>query len=378
MSPSESTPSPQSAVAANAGSQNGDALQPSGPVSLDSLAQALDALNPPTAPEASDSRPAAVAAPEMPPAPAAAADAGNELPPEEQPHEGADAPAAGEDLSQLEEFNALDPEVQKHALELAKELKAQGLSVGEAKRIGKLLHNKSESEARLTQQIETLQQQIEELKAGPPATADAAQTLPMPAKVAELKNNAEIERREMQLQNVLDWCEDNPEGGEANGQVFTPEEVKAIRRDSRQELRWLPKRREQLNQQAAVQQAQRQAREQTLKDFPALNDPANPDAKLAQQLIQSEPALAHRPNRDYLALALATGHRLLQSELAARKAPKPAANGNGAVARKPQASSGGAAAPRATGGQAQVAQLLKTAKERPSPAALEALLPHVQ
>lgn len=378
MSPSESTPSPQSAVAANAGSQNGDALQPSGPVSLDSLAQALDALNPPTAPEASDSRPAAVAAPEMPPAPAAAADAGNELPPEEQPHEGADAPAAGEDLSQLEEFNALDPEVQKHALELAKELKAQGLSVGEAKRIGKLLHNKSESEARLTQQIETLQQQIEELKAGPPATADAAQTLPMPAKVAELKNNAEIERREMQLQNVMDWCEDHPEGGAANGQEFSAEEVKAIRRDTRQELRWLPKRKEQLGQQAQAAQAQRQAREQIVKDFPELNDSENSEAKLAKQLLATDPQLASRPNRDYLALCLAAGHLLKQQQLAQRKGqPAAAAKPNGAPVRRPTANNGNGAPPRATPAS-NVQQLLKQAKERPSPAALEALLPHVQ
>lgn len=374
-------PSPQSAAAANAGSLNGDALPPSGPVSLDSLAQALDALNPPTAPATSDSSPAAVAAPETPSAPADTAAPENELPPEEQPHEATtDAPAAGDDLSQLDEFNALDPEVQKHALELAKELKAQGLSVGEAKRIGKLLHNKSESEARLTQQIETLQQQIEELKAGPPQTAEAATDLPMPVKVAALKNGAEIERREMQLQNVMDWCEDNPEGGAANGQEFSAEDVKAIRRDTRQELRWLPKRKEQLGQQAKFQQAQRAHREQVLKEFPVLADPQNPVTQLARKLM-ADPQIARQPNADYLALALATGHQALEAEKAKRKATATATNGNGkatgAPVRRPAASSGGGAPPRATNGS-NVQQLLKNAKERPSPAALEALLPHVQ
>lgn len=370
--------SPTSPTPSNAGSPNGASPQPSGPVTLDVLSQALAAVNPPEHPSNEDSPPTPTTAAN----PAAATDPGATLP-EEQPLEGNEPPAAGEDLSQLDEqqqgdpFAGLEPDVRAKAIELAKELQAQGLSVGEVKRIGKLLHDKGEMESRLGQQIEALNAKIEELQAGGQA-AEANPAIPMPPKVAALKNPAEIERRELHLQSVLDFCEDNPDGGEINGQSFTAEDVKSIRRDARTELRWLPKRGQQLQQAQQFQQVQQQAREQTVKDFPALQDPENPDTKLARQLVSTDPQLAGRPNADYLALALATGHRLLQADLAKRKAPANGTKPAGGQRTRPVASSGGAAVPRANGQAQNVAQLIKTAKERPSPAALEALVGFVQ
>lgn len=380
------TATPNSPAAANAGSPNGALSQPvTGPVTLDVLSAALAAVDSPGQPENQESPPAGFApAPEATPNPADAASP-VETAPEQTPLAGSEPETAGDVLSQTEEAGGEDPlagleaDVRERAIELARELKAGGLTVGEVKRIGKLLHQKGETESQFRQQIEGLQQEIEQLKSSATPAEDAA-AVPMPAKVAALKNPREIEQREFKVQSVLDWCEDNPDGGELNGQTFSADEVKAIRRDARQELRWLPRRQQQLEQQAQLRQQQQAVRSQTLKDFPVLNDPENPDTQLARRLMSTDPQLAQRPNADYLALALAMGHRLLQADLQKRKAPaaaKPAAAANGLPRAKPAANGGASAAPRATP-QGNVNQLLKSAKERPSPAALEALLPHVR
>lgn len=377
-----------SSPGADAAGQNpGNATSPLiGATGLSALAEAVTQLETPAAPESSaPTPPPAEGDPEVPAdSPTPPETPGENLSPEEtKPQPGSDEPgsATETDLSQPEpagdDLAGLDADTKARVLEIAKALKAGDLKPGELPKIAKLVGQKHEQTEQLTQKIETLEKQIEELRQAPPVASETATPLPIHPKVAALKNEAEIERKEAELTNLIRDCEDFPDGVPAdrtpNGREISAEQVKQTKRDAEDQLKALPKQQRVLQQRAQLQQAQRAHREQVLKDFPVLNDPQNPTTQLARKLM-ADPQIARQPNADYLALALATGHQALEAEKAKRNQPAatPAVR---PVVRRPAASNGSGAPPRpaATNGASVSAAKERIGKER-SVGALAALV----
>jgi len=302
------------------------------------------------APEGSPT-PGAQPDPETVPSPAPETEPGQETLPAEtppeppDPSEGGEGAGTGEPETVLPESDnaeltqalaGLSPTERQKALELVK-----ALPPGEIPRIAKLVSKVHTAE----QTIEAQAKRIEELetKGETPPTATGAS--PLPTNVAKLKSLAEVNSRldvvEGNANALQDFLDANPgdkntvydlTSGEAvqaepDGKRFaTRQQIVDQKAALRAEAKALPKRAQEITRQAQFNQAKTEARAKIVADFPYLSDPENPDTKAAQQLLKSDPVLNSYAHGDYLALALARGHRELQAEAAARKG-----NGHGKI-----------------------------------------------
>lgn len=338
------------------------------------VAQAeLPAANEPTqnspTPGATEPGPETVPAPGAEPAP------GQEnLPPETTapPGEGEQPPAPGETTEQP--TSTSPEEKQKAEKDKAEKLKAK--QAGQ-ERIDELTGKNYQ----LKGQLEELKIKLAEAEAkleattagGPPTVAPGPGALP-PA-VAKLKTLQEVEARldyaESNADALQDFLDANPgsattvydiNSGQqveepADGQrYFSREQIIARKAALRSEIKALPKRARELTQQAQFNQAKAEAHAKIVADFPYLNDPENADTKQAQQFLKTEPILNSYPHAEYLALALARGHRELQAEAAARKAGK--AGGKATAAARiiqPRVPLTAGAQPQTTGAQTTAA-----------------------
>jgi hypothetical protein len=255
------------------------------------------------------------------------------LPPEEETPQAEEQTPQGEgdsttDLSQSQdselsaEVQKLSPAEQTHLANMLKKLTAGEASWDDLKRVPKLKNQ-------IEQLKQEFQSQIEALKSERAAEAQTLQTLPaqVPETVAKLKTAEEIEARlELAHSNaeaLQDYLDANPGDAETRYQVgdqeFTRKQLIEKRAAWRGELRALPRRLSEINARAQFQQARHKAEADIRRDFPILNDEENPDTKMALKLAK-DPRFAGDVAGDYMALALATGHRMLQAELTARKA----------------------------------------------------------
>lgn len=303
---------------------------------------------------------------------------------EVQAQEAAEAEAgagAGEtvDLSQLEPevaeaLKGLNGDAQKHLIEIAQAVANGETTIGQVKRQFKL--GKAENE-----ELQTLRQRVQELEARPPVAAASN----VPPSVAKLKTVEEVEARTEQLQDsvqaIEDFLDENPNGGQIGEQEFTRAQLVQRKRGLQEELRALPKQAQALQATARLTQEQATVRAGVVKDFPYYADETNPDAKLAREMIQGTPAIKAFPNMDYLALALARGHRELQAEKTKRaagrlgaaakagvQASRPGVKPGVVAAAKPHTAV--SAATKAPTGGKPVGELVKNVKDKDSFAAL--------
>jgi hypothetical protein len=257
------------------------------------------------------------------------------------------------------ELAELPEDVREQLLAMAKEVADGSINFGDLKRGHKLAARHAEEVEQLRQENESLKQKLE------------AGTTTAPGGEAGLyKTVDDVVKREQQLQKVLDWCEDNPEGGEFNGQEFTAAEVKDARRKARDEIKYaLPGRKEQLQQQAQQQaqftKAQQQARGEVLKNFPALKDPDNTETQAVNKMLHEVPMLKTMfISPELAALTWLRGEQALRADLAKRGVQSPKSKVQsprpGAVKTGRPSGGGGTAAPARTGAGPTVAK----AKER--------------
>ena len=294
---------------------------------------------------------------------------------EEKPEGEGDEPKsedAGEtDLSQSDDkelneaLQGLNADAKESLMEVAKAIANGETTIGQVKRQMKLGRQENE-------ELQRLREENEQLKANPP-TATVSRELP--PTVAKLKTVEEVESRSQVCEESIDALEDflekNPQGGEIGGKEWTREQLIDRKRAFRDELKVLPKQQQIIQQQAQFTKVKTEAAAQIRKDFPVLNDPDNPDTKASRALLKTDPIINQYPNADYLALALARGHRELQAELTARKAgtaartvQRPGAKTGTVPAAKPHGS--GTAPARSTNGTAPVGDLLKGVKDKSS------------
>ena len=285
------------------------------------LEAALARVNLPASDETDGSPPAgAQSAPEAPATPTGEETAGENLESGEPKPDGAETPAGETEtvLSQSELQQAvagLPPELQEHLAKVIAE------RPGEIPRISKLLTEKHQAEAT----IETLQAELDELKESRVVTSAATATAALPEAVTKLKTveavEAELDRVSTDIEQLTDFLDANPGSLEAEYQVgdktFTRQQLINRRADLRVLAKALPKQAQALTHQAQFKTARTEAVNQLVRDYPQWNDANHADVKLAKQLAKL-PQFAREQNGDYLALAVATGDRVLKAELAAR------------------------------------------------------------
>lgn len=371
---------PNSAAPTTAGSRNGAvSVAPNGPLTRSVLASALERMDepesdptnlPPQLPGPERAEPAT--ATEVPAQTASAEDlTAPETPSAESEPETPATGAPNENpTSQPDEISQLPQDVRALVTEMAREIASGKTTIGELKRGHKLARE-------FQSKMEAMQEQIEQLKAQPQPAADPEPTDLNP--ITNVKDGATLRKVKRETHELLEFAEENPEGGTFQGKEFDAAQVRDLRRQARRALDiWIPERAEQLARSTAIRQQQTQARQLTVQDFPYLNDGEHQDTKVARQLLAAEPALAGRVNADYLALCIARGNRELQSDLAKRKAGGLPANssapinGNGRPAApkgRMVTPAGGSAAPRITA-QQSVAQAVQRAKKEGSREAL--------
>ncbi len=342
---------PNSQAAAGGGGQNGDGSTPAtGPLNRSVLSNLLKAAATPTEPTNADPQTPPPGGPE-PTEPAAPLEPGTDLPPEPAP--GADAPDDGTPSPSGEpqgEPASLPPEVQQHVNDLAQLLADGKLSIGEVKRIEKLLRGKGTAEetiAQLQSQVAELQQRIESGPAAPEAnTAGSQGSNPLAAVV---KDEASARQMTRTLHDILDFCEDNESGGTYKGQEYDADGIRALRKDARRALDvHLPERKAELAQQAQVQQGRQRTQVWLKANAPWAYDRENPDGRRAAEYM-TDPTIKSRADGDVIAAMLVLGEKELRKQMALKAKPgqrasAPATRTNGTPAGKPPAPGGGGAA----------------------------------
>jgi len=248
---------------------------------------------------------------------------------------------------------------------------------------------------KLEAQLEELTAKVEQLQ-GEESRGLRVESQPtaLPETVAKLRTPAEVTARiqkvESEAEALQDFLDANPGDAGTVHQIgerqMTRQELINWRASLRAELKALPQRAQQIAQATEFQQKRKAVAQKVAADFPQVRDPENPDAVLARQLL-SKPQFAGEVEAEYLALAMATGHRILQAQLAqkkngtnghaaangtARGDARPTTNGNGIQKGKP-AGAPSAAAPRSNGHTNGKALLERARRER-STDALAALI----
>lgn len=220
-----------------------------------------------------------------------------------------------------EALNGLDETQRGQMLEMLQDVKAGKANWGEIKRGHK-------ANSGLVQQLESLRNEIESLKGGGNATSQRdedtrpAAASAMPAEVARLRTVDEVRSLVDVLDSRIEFAEEflhaNPDGGLINGEQFTRAQIVEQKREWKKQKNAAPARIEQIREQATFTAQQSAAKRQIATDFPQLNDPEHPDTKVAREFLK-DPRINGQVNGDYIALALATGDRVLKAELAARR-----------------------------------------------------------
>lgn len=251
---------------------------------------------------------------------------------------------------------ALDEDVREQVLDLAQDIADGVVNLGEIKRGHRLALDFAAERNRLNSENQALREQVQNggNRNGQPV----------------LNTPDQVQARIDQLQDILDWCEENPDGGDFgngdNAKSFNAEEVRAIRRDTNKELRRLPAQLQAAQQQAAqaqqFAQSQRQARTQAEKLFPFLTDRNNAETKQVRALLESPMgALIKRQflSPETAALTWIRGQAAMRNAVKNKNGAGANANGRGGVQRGRPASGGtSAGAQPGRGGPS-----LKTAKE---------------
>ena len=365
-------PAPKPASAPNGG-QNGASGIPAGILNRSDLANVLAQMDGETAADDNDpSTGAADATPEVAADESPTADNpdNTDLPETEPAAEGENpetAEAEDDDLSQSQDselneaLKGLNADARKHLIEAAQAVQNGETTLGQLKRQLKLGRQENE-------ELQQLREKVKALESQPPVTSAPPN---IPPTVAKLKTVEEVEQRqetaESSIRAIEDFLEENPSGGMVGDKEFTRQELIARKRALQDELKVLPKWSAQIVAKQQFSQQQAEARKQIVKDFPVLNDPEHPDTKMAREFLKN-PLVQSNVAADYMALALARGHRELQAELVKRKAgtltAKPAAKPAGAVpVGKPHA---GGTAPARTKSNVSTGELIQGVKDKKS------------
>jgi hypothetical protein len=182
------------------------------------------------------------------------------------------------------------------------------LSRGVQKRINKLVAAKKAAQAQLEERearLAQMEREIQALKSVPPPSvpdiSDAVQALNSTEEV-----NAEFQRASY----VLDWCEDNPDGGviidpQGNEVELDVQQVRAMKKMARRRKEVeLPARFQYLNQKSQIEPV-------LATKHPWMRKPESEEYRVAQQVLRDFPEVKRRPDHMHLVAALIEGLKVL-------------------------------------------------------------------
>lgn len=239
---------------------------------------------------------------------------------EGQPEAAPEQEQADEDPEDvLSQLNSLDPKAQEVAKQLLNKQKERLVGKFE-KRIGKEVAKKKSIEA----QIQTLSQQLEEIKTQPKESAPIP-----PPPVANPNNplshiqdihtlNTEFAKAKEALrtsEDLLAQMEDNGmDAIDYGGQQFSRQAIKAAMRNAKRVVE------DHAPAQAQYLQARHTSSSQAMDMFPWIKDRNSTEYVMAQRFL-SDPSVAQRADRDIVVGLLVEGYKAVE----ARKNVKPAA-----------------------------------------------------
>jgi hypothetical protein len=210
---------------------------------------------------------------------------------------------------ETEETAEAEPEVEAQAeadqsTDEEGEPEESSLSRGVQKRINKLVAAKKAAQAQLEERearLAQMERELQALKSVPqtsaPTVSDAVEAL---GSVEEV--NAELQR----ALYVLDWCEDNPDGG-----VITDPQGNQIELDNLQvrDMRKLARRRKEIELPARFQYLNQKSQIEPVlaAKHPWMRKPESEEYRVAQQVLRDFPEVKRRPDHMHLVAALIEG-----------------------------------------------------------------------
>ena len=210
----------------------------------------------------------------------------NEPEPDSPPPQDEDPTAPEEDSPPSEEDG--DDLLQEEEVEEGDQEEGDETPSGEQKRINKLTKNWREAEERVKQQeerIRYLESQAQSNK------GDQARPKPTPDNpYAFMQTPDEVEGEEQLVEEWLDWCEDNPDGGEREGKDYTDDDVKEIRKACRKaQSKHLPAQRRFVEKLSQYNQLA-----ETI--YPFWAKPYSQEHQVAQQFLKQVPGIMNDPS----------------------------------------------------------------------------------
>ena len=242
---------------------------------------------------------------------------------EEQPEAAPETEHADEEAEDvLSQLNSLDPKAQEVAKQLLDKQKERLVGKFE-KRIGKEVAKKKSIEA----QIQTLSQQLEEIKSQPKESAP-----PPPPPVTNPNNplshindiqtlNQEFAKAKEAMRTSEDLLAQMEDNGldtiDYGGQQFSKRAITAAMRNAKRVVEdYAPA-------QAQYLQARHSSSNQAVEMFPWLKDKNSTEYVMAQRFL-NDPSVASRADRDIVVGLLVEGFRAVEARKNAKPAAKPA------------------------------------------------------
>lgn len=232
-------------------------------------------------------------------------------------------PEAEDVLSQL---NQLDPKAQEVAKALLERQKERLVGKFE-KRIGKEVGKRKTTEQTLTEQVQSLSQQLEQLKGTPKQESLPPPPLANPSNpLSNINDISTLNQEFIKAKDAMRTAEDliaqmednNLDSIDYGGNQFNRQQVKAAFRNAKRIVEdFAP-------QQAQYLQARHQNSQIAIETFPWFKDRNSQEYVLAQRFM-SDPSVAVRADRDFVVGLLVEGQKALEArKRASTAAPAPA------------------------------------------------------
>ena len=158
---------------------------------------------------------------------------------------------------------------------------------GEQRRINKLTKNWREAEDRVKHQDERIRY-LESQAQDKPDQVKPRPTADNP--YAYMSNQEEVEGEEQLVEEWIEWCEDNPDGGEREGKDYTDEDVRGIKKACRKaQSKHLPAQRRYVEKLSQYTQLA-----ETI--YPFWGKPYSQEHQIAKEMLKSVPGIMNDPS----------------------------------------------------------------------------------
>ena len=188
-----------------------------------------------------------------------------------------------------------------------------GQSRGVQKRIDKLTRRYKEAE----QDAESYRTRLGELESEM-ASMKEGESVPATDNPYSNKTTArDLEKAEEEAEDWIEWCEDNPDGGDRDGREYDLDDVRQIRKAARKALRsFIPKQKDHIK---AVRHYEPIAHDM----YPFWKKPVSAEFKVAQEFVQAVPAIKRFPDYKVIVGDYLYGRYMREQAVKKKSSPAP-------------------------------------------------------